>query len=159
MQTLLPHIDKGLSINGLSSIQINNTIHLYGGQQNQDRVFTVNSNLSLRSQKTTTHNMFFSPSIAFDNGFLVFGTGTSNISLAYFDLFNQSWSDTIKNDHPPLDRHHHTVVQHDNSAYLYGGVNNGTIQNDLYVFSLVDFNWTKLTAVSGRTGHTASMLK
>ncbi|KAI8881533.1 galactose oxidase [Backusella circina FSU 941] len=160
MQRLLPHIDKELSINGLSSIQINNTIHLYGGLQNQNHVFSLdNSNLSLHAQKTSTQStLFFSPSIAFSNGFLVFGTGTSNISLAYFDLTNLSWSNSIKNMDPPLDRRYHTVVQHGTDAYLYGGVNNGTLQNDLYVFSLIDFNWRKIMTVSGRTGHTASML-
>jgi hypothetical protein len=65
----------------------------------------------------------------------------------------------------PIYRQEHSIslsLPNQDSAYMFGGVNNSLAQNDFWMYSLIEFQWKKLalpTIVTTRCGHTSTMLK
>ncbi|XP_055955305.1 attractin-like protein 1 [Patella vulgata] len=85
-------------------------------------------------------------------------TPFSTRNIHRYNFIQKKWS-KVREQGPsiPPARYAHASDLHDNKLYMYGGVVNGRVMSDMWVYNIINTNWTQLTSspynVSGHTAH------
>ena len=127
------------------------------------------ANLSTPTSGTPPTARFGHTSVAIDNKLYIFAgaadPGEQN-SLYSYDPSAKKWTDLSvpTSGTAPSKRESHSAVAIEGKMYVFGGISNGNILNDLYSYDPSNKKWTNLSvpasgsAPQARYGHTAVMI-
>lgn len=173
---------KSLSMSGLSSVNINNTIYLYGDKKPRgyNNIWLISSQdisnnisptpLSLYANNSNVPNLRYSPGVTLDNSILAFSSNTVNATyMSIYSFGFNNWSlispDSLKK---PLSKKEYSVSLTQENVYLFGGSDqkspNVSSPHDFWVYHTKSKTWDMLVSPfannnTTRCGHTASILR
>ncbi|ESO82825.1 hypothetical protein LOTGIDRAFT_108840, partial [Lottia gigantea] len=84
-------------------------------------------------------------------------SGNAEKNLARYDYKKKKWTNVPEKGTIPSSRYGHVSDIYKDVIYMYGGVSEGLVFNDLWKYDIVLSNWTQLTSsrynISGHTAH------
>ncbi|CAO3645748.1 unnamed protein product [Cunninghamella blakesleeana] len=164
----------GITLPGVTSVRLNNTVYVYGGGQGDLWTFdasNINNNYSPNQINTKSKlQWMYAVALPFNNQSSFLSVGMANhsdiyLSIQQFDLFNQSWKSIIDNnininnnndnDNITIDdtnssilpfarTQHSAFLLNDQTLFIYGGENKTHALNDFWSFDIISKQWTQL---------------